>query len=187
MKVPTDGQRAGGADNNQGPVWIFITPSKSVQIACADSIRGTTGRGGNPCVSQSRSLITPPTSTGLLWVTTTSESNKQTRRWAAQCALERVHSVLISLTERDRGVHSSRTRHFVWPVSRSMTQKSEYDTGWLCRDRYAIVALGNFALQPHKVWNNRRWKQMSTNVCAGPTVYPFTDLYLSPQKQSLHD
>lgn len=165
MKVPTDGQRAGGADNNQGPVWIFIIPSKSVQIACADSIRGTTGRGGDPCVSQSRSPITPSTSTGLLWVTTASESNKQTRRWVAQRALEWVHSVLTSLTERGRGVRSSWTRRFVWPVSRSVTQKSEYDTGWLCRDRCAVVALGDFALQPHKVWNNRHWKQMLTNVC----------------------
>lgn len=69
------------------PVWTFIISSKSVQIACADSIRESTGRRHcrcrQPCVSQSHSAITPLTSTGLL-VTTASRSNKQTLRRAAQ-------------------------------------------------------------------------------------------------------
>lgn len=71
------------------PVWTFIISSKSVEIACADSIRERTGRRHcrrrQPCVSQSRSAITSPTSAGLL-VTTASRSNKQTQRRVAQLA-----------------------------------------------------------------------------------------------------
>lgn len=71
------------------PVWTFIISSKSVEIACADSIRERTGRRHcrrrQPCVSQSRSAITPPTSAGPL-VTTASRSNKQTQRRVAQLA-----------------------------------------------------------------------------------------------------
>lgn len=147
--MQTDKRCTEHADKNRGAIWILIISSKSVQIAHADSISETTCR--DPCVSLSRSLITP-----LLALGDHNIRVNKYKPWMAPHLLDPTHTLFtyearacscvfpwLGATERGRvseNIMSALDEHmscFVCRVSLSMSQsvRNMNDIGWLSQDK----------------------------------------------------
>lgn len=105
------------------PVWTFVISSKSVQIACADSIRERTGRRFcrrcQPCASQSHSAITPRPLQASWRPRHHNQINKHKGEWLLWRSLESVCCALpISPLKWLIGVSSSPICLFVLHLER---------------------------------------------------------------------